>query len=122
MRRALARGGAVRRPLARLAPPAYPNLCARRAPGRQGDQAMVFFRVLRGLFAAVMACWMAGCILSFLSGLLLTLLPIPWGLPLPWSDFNDFAETPDGRVFVSVRFYNRALCYDRSGNFLAAHR
>lgn len=70
----------------------------------------------------VLACWMAGCVLSFLSGFLLTVLPIPWALPLPWSDFNDFAETPDGQVFVSVRFYNRALCYDRWGNFLAAHR
>src|SRR4051812_44034740 len=83
---------------------------------------MRFWRVLRRLAAAVVVCWLGGCILSFLSGFLLTVLPIPWGLPLPWSDFNDFAETPDGRVFVSVRFYNRALCYDRSGAFLSAHR
>jgi hypothetical protein len=76
----------------------------------------------RRLALAVLIGWMVGCVLSFLSGFLFTLLPIPWGLPLPWSDFNDFVETPDGRVFVSIRFYNRALCYDRSGKFLAAHR
>jgi hypothetical protein len=83
---------------------------------------MKVWRAVKRLGVALLACWMAGCVLSFLSGFLLTVLPIPWGLPLPWSDFNDFVETPDGRVFVSVRFYNRALCYDRSGRFIAARR
>jgi hypothetical protein len=83
---------------------------------------MKALRVVRRLVAAVLACWFAGCLLAFFSGFLLALLPIPWGLPLPWSGFNDFAETTDGRVFVSSRFYNRALCYDRSGRFLYANR
>jgi hypothetical protein len=58
---------------------------------------------------------------SFISGTLL-ILPIPWGLPLPWSGFNDFVETTDGRVFVSLRGYNHVLCYDRGGKFLATRR
>jgi len=74
------------------------------------------------LVVVVLVCWMAGCVVSFLSGLLLTVLPIPWDLPLPWSDFGDFVETADGRVIVNLRFYNRALCYDRSGNFLGTYR
>jgi hypothetical protein len=88
----------------------------------QGDEPMKVLGALKRLGRAVLIGWMAGCFLSFLSGFCFTLIPFPWGLPLPWSDFNDFAETPDGRVFVSLRFYNRALCYDRSGKFLAAHR
>src|SRR5262245_18869874 len=83
---------------------------------------MKVLSALKRLVLVVLIGGMVGCILSFLSGFLLTFLPIPWGLPLPWSDFNDFVESSDGRVFVSIRFHNRALCYDRSGTFLAAHR
>src|SRR5262245_53266731 len=83
---------------------------------------MLLLRVFGRLAWAVMVCWFAGCVVSFVSGFLIALLPIPLGLPLPWSGFEDFVETPDGRVFVNLRFYNRVLCYDRSGEFLGAHR
>src|SRR5262245_45459561 len=82
---------------------------------------MLVLRAVRRLAVGVLVFWIAGCILAFFSGAFFTLLPIPWGLPLPWSDFEDFVETPDGRVFVTSRFYSRVLCYDRSGNFLDAH-
>jgi hypothetical protein len=79
-------------------------------------------RIVHRLALAVIACWIVGCFLSFLSGALLSIFPIPWRMPLPWSDFGDFVETPDGRVLVELRFYNRILCYDRSGEFVTGYR
>jgi hypothetical protein len=81
----------------------------------------VLLGLFRRLLGAVLFCWFVGSVVSFFSGALFTVLPIPWGLPLPWGDFDDFVETPDGRVLVSVRFHSRVLCYDRSGGFLDAH-
>jgi hypothetical protein len=83
---------------------------------------MKLIRIVKRLILALVGCWIAGCFLSFISGFVLTGLPIPWKLPLPWSDLGDFIETPDGRVFVELRFYNRVLCYDRTGQFLTAYR
>ena len=84
-------------------------------------KSFLLLRVLWRLVGAVLFCWFVGSVVSFLSGALF-ILPIPWNLPLPWSGFNDFVETSDGRVFVSLRGYNHVLCYDRDGKFLATHR
>jgi hypothetical protein len=81
-----------------------------------------FLRNMKRLILAIIAVWMLGCIVSFLSGALLSFVPIPWAGPLPWSDMGDFVETPDGKMLVELRFYNRVLCYDRDGELLAAYR
>ena len=47
---------------------------------------------------------------------------IPRSLELPWSSFEDFTQSKDGSVFVSIRFYDRVLRYDSSGRFVASYQ
>jgi hypothetical protein len=54
-------------------------------------------------------------------GPLVTVLGSPHWLPLPWSDFHDFVAAPDGRVYVSIGFYNRVLVYDADGSFVGSY-
>jgi hypothetical protein len=51
----------------------------------------------------------------------ITFLGAPGWLPLPWSDFTSFVESADGKVFVSVGFYSRVLCYGHDGHFIASY-
>jgi hypothetical protein len=49
------------------------------------------------------------------------LLPAwPRRLELPWSSFDDFAVTPDGKILVYTSFFSRLLVYDREGDFLVS--
>lgn len=80
--------------------------------------------MFRIIVKSVMFClllWSALCFLSFLSAIVVTSIGSPRWLPVPWSDFNDFAETADGRVFVDIAFFNRVLRYNREGRFIGSY-
>ncbi|MCK5269392.1 MAG: hypothetical protein KAJ46_01355 [Sedimentisphaerales bacterium] len=77
-------------------------------------------KIFRG-FIIMVIIWMVGCFASFLSGICITFLGSPSWLPLPWSGFDDFVQSPDGKVFVDIEFYSRVLCYNESGKFLASY-
>jgi hypothetical protein len=73
--------------------------------------------------AGIVGCiWIGLCMAAFLSGAVFTLAGAPGWLPLPWSDFQDFVEGPDGRVYVGLAFYHRVLCYSGEGKFIASYR
>jgi hypothetical protein len=81
---------------------------------------VVLLGLARKVFFALLISWMIGCLAFFGIGFLMAHdKSLAW--PVPWSDLADFVETADGRVLVSVRFYGRVLCYDRSSNFLGAY-
>jgi hypothetical protein len=82
---------------------------------------MRLLKFLERLLLGVLFCWMLGCVGFFMLGWYLTTHPDTPAWLLPWSDVTDFAETPDGKVLVSLRFYGRVLCYDRSGTLLTAY-
>ena len=65
--------------------------------------------------------WAILCAVAFVGGFLITFLGAPRWLPLPWSDFTDFVESADGKVFVDVGFYSRVLCYGHDGRFIASY-
>jgi len=81
---------------------------------------MIFNKIFR-IFIIIVAAWIIGCVAFFLSGPAIMFLGSPSWLPLPWSDFDDFVQTPDGKVFVDIRFYQRVLCYDANGEFVASY-
>ena len=81
---------------------------------------MIFNKISR-IFIIIVVAWIIGCVAFFLSGPAIIFLGAPSWLPLPWSDFDDFIQTPDGKVFVDIRFYNRVLCYDKNGEFVASY-
>lgn len=76
---------------------------------------------IRSVLLWAFGLWTAGCFAFFLFAALTTMMGAPRGLPLPWSDFQDFVESPDGRVFVKISFHNRVLSYDRQGRFVASY-
>ena len=81
---------------------------------------MSFNKIFR-LFIIIVVIWMIGCVTSFLSGPAIIFLGAPSWLPLPWSDFDDFVQSPDGKVLVDIKFYNRVLCYGGNGEFIASY-
>lgn len=81
---------------------------------------MIFNKVFR-IFVIIVVSWMVGCFVAFLFMPIIMLLGAPSWLPLPWSDFNDFVQSSDGKVFVSIGFYSRVLCYDESGKFIVSY-
>ena len=81
---------------------------------------MIVNKVIR-ILTIIVTVWLIGCIISFLSGIFILYLGAPSWLPLPWSDFYDFIQIPDGKVFVDIRFYNRVLCYNENGEFVASY-
>lgn len=81
---------------------------------------MIVNKIFR-IFIIMAVTWMIGCFAFFLSGFAITFLGAPSWLPLPWSHFRDFVQIPDGKVFVDIRFYDRVLCYDENGGFVASY-
>ncbi|RKY08719.1 MAG: hypothetical protein DRP66_03930 [Planctomycetota bacterium] len=79
------------------------------------------FNKISHIFIKVVLAWMVCCVISFLSGPTVIFLGSPSWLPLPWSDVGDYVQTNDGKVFVDVQFYNRVLCYDENGKFIASY-
>src|SRR5579871_5997160 len=69
----------------------------------------------------ILPAWAFLCFAAFLSGFIITFCGAPRWLPIPWSDFRDFVESADGKVFVSVGFYSRVLCYAHNGDFIASY-
>jgi hypothetical protein len=80
------------------------------------------YRRARKLFLICSGIWVGACWLTLLSTFVITEIGSPRWLPLPWSEFRDYIEAPDGRVYVDIRFYWRVLCYDRDGNFIASYQ
>jgi len=76
---------------------------------------------LRRLIVTLTILWIAGCFLSFLWGSLNAMSPGTKlrGLPVPWSAFNDYVESADGKVLVDVAFHGVVEWYDREGGFVA---
>ncbi|MHC4506448.1 MAG: hypothetical protein ACYTFI_24395 [Planctomycetota bacterium] len=68
-----------------------------------------------------LAVWFGGCAVAFICSFAMTVLGAPRWLPLPWSDFRDFVEGTDGRVYVNIAMFSRVLCYDDSGHFVASY-
>ncbi len=66
--------------------------------------------------------WIGAYMATFVFGAIFTAAGAPSWLPLPWSNFQDFVEGPDGRVYVGLGFYHRVLCYSRDGQFFASYR
>jgi len=64
---------------------------------------------------------LGGLFVFFVSLLVTATDKLPVSLELPWSSFEDFTQTKDGSVYVSLRFYDRVLRYDNSGRFLASY-
>jgi hypothetical protein len=64
---------------------------------------------------------LGGLLVFFVSLLATSTRKLPGNLELPWSGFEDFTQTKDGSVYVSLRFYERILRYDSSGRFLASY-
>lgn len=73
------------------------------------------------IFIRLIAIWMIGCFISFMSAPAIMFLGSPSWLPLPWSDLGDFIQTKDGKVFIDIQFYNRVLSYDQNGKFVASY-
>jgi hypothetical protein len=69
----------------------------------------------------VFLAWEILCFAAFVSGRIMSSHGAPRWLPLPWSDFEDFVESADGKVFVDIAFYNRVLCYSQDGKFVASY-
>ena len=82
---------------------------------------MIVNKIFR-IFIILVVTWMIGCFAFFLSGFAITFLGAPSWLPLPWSDFDDFVQSTDGKVFVAIGFYSRVLCYDENGKFIASYQ
>ena len=82
---------------------------------------MIVNKIFR-IFIIMAVTWMIGCVAFFLSGFAITFLGAPSWLPLPWSDFDDFVQSSDGKVFVAISFYSRVLCYDENGKFIASYQ
>lgn len=76
---------------------------------------------LRRVLLLALLIWIAACFVAFMCGPAVEVLGSPRWLPLPWSDFRDFVAAPDGRVYVSVGFYNRVLVYDGAGSFVGSY-
>jgi len=75
-------------------------------------------KFLNRLFLA----WAASSVFVFLAVPMTYIFGTPKWLELPWSEFNDFVEGPEGRVYVSLGIYHVVLCYDRFGRFIASYR
>ncbi len=88
---------------------------------RVGASFMARLRLLKSALLTVFILWVVGCFAFFLSGFLTLQFGAPRWLPLPWSDFTNFVESPDGHVFVNLCFYSRVLSYDRKGRFKASY-
>ncbi|MHC4665547.1 MAG: hypothetical protein ACYS9T_06260 [Planctomycetota bacterium] len=80
---------------------------------------MAFNRIFR-VFIIIVIAWMIGCGVFFLCGMVTIYFGAPSWLPLPWSDFDDFVQSSDGKVFVDIGLYSRVLCYDENGTFIAS--
>lgn len=77
-------------------------------------------RLIRSLQGALLACGVLP-LLALTSSCVVMEFGSPSWLELPWSDFSDFLEGPEGRLYVDVHFYWRVLCYDREGRFIASY-
>jgi hypothetical protein len=82
---------------------------------------VAFYRKARKVLLISLGIWMGICWLKLISSFFSLAVDTPRWLRVPWSDFGDFAETPDGRVYVDIKFYSRVLCYDHYGNFIASY-
>jgi hypothetical protein len=77
-------------------------------------------RCIKGVWC-VATVWATLCVTAFVLGPVIMLVGAPHWLPLPWSDFRDFVEGADGRVYIDISFYARVLCYDHDGRFIASY-
>jgi len=77
-------------------------------------------RFFHQLCLAGTACCALWLLCTFMLGITATFIGWPSILELPWSDFGDFVESTDGRVYVQCRFYSHILCYDTRGKFLSS--
>ena len=71
---------------------------------------------LRRSVLLVLAIWSLVVLVHFSVAALWHKWP-PW-LELPWSGFDDFALTSDGKLLIYLSLYHRILVYDLEGNFV----
>jgi hypothetical protein len=85
------------------------------------SQARRWYIMLKRIIGRALLFWGLSSVAVFFTFPFTYITGCPRWLELPWSDFRDFVEGPDGRVYVSLGIYPSVLCYDRLGRFVASY-
>lgn len=75
----------------------------------------------KSLLASLLITWAVLSSIPLMVGHINRFSPAPADVPVPLSDFNDFVESADGSVYVSLAGRSRVLRYSRAGDFIASY-